>query len=240
MISRIWTGSLLLLLCVAIVAFLHACMYEREFHPYRAFWRKFRKLPWWKQLAAVISVGFLWAYAGEKPNVGNFTMATLRDAPMLVTDEWTEFMPITSTNTTRTLDGDDFRRGFVFVRIETNCPASIFNSQPSIPNAQFSGNWRAFGAASDWVYASVEWKMENGKLWGGILSNEVTRLRIHSDGWVETGPTDILSVGGGAWGHRATGTTDVSHANFGVEVTIPACKLWRRGDNSGIQTLAWR
>ena len=27
-----------------------------------------------------------------------------------VTDQWTDFMPITSTNTTRTLDGDDFRR----------------------------------------------------------------------------------------------------------------------------------
>ena len=37
-----------------------------------------------------------------------------------VTDEWTDFTPITSTNTTRTLDGDDFRRGFVMYRIGTD------------------------------------------------------------------------------------------------------------------------
>ena len=185
MISRIWTGSLLLLLGVVVVALVHACLYERNFHPYRAFWQKFRKLPWWKQVAAIFFVGILWAYAGEKPRGGNFMMATLLGDPTPVTDEWTEFTPITSTNTTRTLDGDDFRRGFVFVRIDTNCPASIFNSQLSILNTQFSSDWCAFGAASDWVYANVEWKIENGELWGGVLSNEMTRLRIHSGGWVE-------------------------------------------------------
>ena len=46
------------------------------------------------------------------------------------------------------------------------------------------------------------------------------------------------AVGGDAWGHRATGTTDVSHVNFGVEVTIPAYKLWRSGDK--IQNKFWR
>ncbi len=155
----------MLLLGVVVVALVHACLYERDFHPYRAFWQKFRKLPWWKQVAAIFFVGILWAYAGEKPRGGNFMMATLLGDPTPVTDEWTEFTPITSTNTTRTLDGDDFRRGFVFVRIDTNCPASIFNSQLSNLNTQFSSDWCAFGAASDWVYANVEWGMWNGE-WG--------------------------------------------------------------------------
>ena len=37
-----------------------------------------------------------------------------------VTDEWSNFAPITSTNTTRTLTGDDFRRGFVMSRVGTD------------------------------------------------------------------------------------------------------------------------
>ena len=39
--------------------------------------------------------------------------------PAPATDEWTDFTPITSTNTTRTLDGNDFRRGFVLTRVGT-------------------------------------------------------------------------------------------------------------------------
>lgn len=40
--------------------------------------------------------------------------------PAPVTDEWSDFTPITSTNTTRTLDGDDFRRGFVLTCVGTD------------------------------------------------------------------------------------------------------------------------
>jgi len=84
----------------------------------------------------------------ENGNIGtgnNITMATL----------------ITSTNTTRTITGDDFRRGFVMSRVGTD---EVFDfSAPS--NAVVCADWRAFGAATDWIYANVKWKMESVK-WG--------------------------------------------------------------------------
>ena len=39
--------------------------------------------------------------------------------PAPVTDQWTDFTPIASTNTAHMLTGDDFRRGFVMARIGT-------------------------------------------------------------------------------------------------------------------------
>ena len=69
----------------------------------------------------------------------NITMATL----------------ITSTNTTRTITGDDFRRGFVMSRVGTD--EAFDFSAPS--NAVVCADWRAFGAATDWIYESVKCKM---------------------------------------------------------------------------------
>ena len=68
----------------------------------------------------------------ENGNIGtgnNITMATL----------------ITSTNTERTITGDDFRRGFVMSRVGTD---EVFDfSAPS--NAVVCADWRAFGAATE-------------------------------------------------------------------------------------------
>lgn len=64
--------------------------------------------------------------------------------PAPVTDQWTGFTPITSTNTTRTLDGDDFRRGFVMYRIGTDEEFDF--SAP--PGATICTDWRSFGAAT--------------------------------------------------------------------------------------------
>ena len=95
-------------------------------------------------------------------NIGtgnNLTMATLT----------------TSTNTTRALDGDDFRRGFVMYRIGTDEQFDF--SAPS--NATVCADWEAFGAATDWIYVSfTNWAFQVG-------TNEINRMRIHSDGWVE-------------------------------------------------------
>ena len=65
-------------------------------------------------------------------NIGtgnNITMATL----------------ITSTNTTRTITGDDFRRGFVMSRVGTG--EAFDFAAPS--NAVVCADWRAFGAATE-------------------------------------------------------------------------------------------
>ena len=98
---------------------------------------------------------------------------------------------ITSTNTTHTIEAADFERGFVQTRIGTD---EQFDFSP-ITNATIVSDWRAFGAATDWIYASVKWKMESVK-WGtgngeqGTGNGEQgtddeTKLRIHSDGWLE-------------------------------------------------------
>ena len=96
-------------------------------------------------------------------------------APAPVTDQWSDFTPITSTNTTRTLDGDDFRRGFVLTRIGTDEAFSF--SAPA--GANVCADWRAFGAATDWIYLAFEdWAFRLG-------TNEVDRLRVFSFGKVD-------------------------------------------------------
>ena len=91
---------------------------------------------------------------------------------------------ITSTNTTRTITGDDFRRGFVMSRVGTG--EAFDFAAPS--NAVVCADWRAFGAATDWIYVALtNWAFL-------VATNDVDRLRIHSDGWLETGTTGILPV----------------------------------------------
>ena len=95
--------------------------------------------------------------------------------PAPVTDQWSDFTPITSTNTTRTLDGDDFRRGFVLTRIGTDEAFSF--AAPA--GANVCADWRAFGAATDWIYLAFEdWAFRLG-------TNEVDRLRVFSFGKVD-------------------------------------------------------
>ena len=82
---------------------------------------------------------------------------------------------ITSTNTTRTLDGDDFRRGFVMTRAGMDEAFSF--AAPA--GANVCADWRAFGAASDWIYLAFEdWAFQLG-------ANEVDRLRVFSFGKVD-------------------------------------------------------
>ena len=95
--------------------------------------------------------------------------------PAPVTDQWTDFTPVTSTNTTRTLDGDDFRRGFVLTRVGTD---EAFTFAPPA-GANVCADWRAFGAASDWIYLAFEdWAFRLG-------TNDVDRLRVFSFGKVD-------------------------------------------------------
>ena len=99
----------------------------------------------------------------------------LLGGPAPVMDEWSDFTPITSTNTTRTLDGDDFRRGFVLTRVGTD---EAFTFAPPA-GANVCADWRAFGAASDWIYLAFEdWAFRLG-------TNDVDRLRVFSFGKVD-------------------------------------------------------
>lgn len=92
--------------------------------------------------------------------------------PAPVTDQWTDFTPITSTNTTWTLDGDDFRRGFVMTRIGTG--EAFDFAAPS--NSTVCADWEAFGAAEDWMYLALDnWTATLG-------TNEVNRFRVYSFG----------------------------------------------------------
>lgn len=95
--------------------------------------------------------------------------------PVPVTDQWTGFTPITSTNTTRTLTGEDFRRGFVMARIGTDEEFDF--SAP--PTAAVCEDWRAFGSATDWMYIALSnWVFQVG-------TNEVSRLRVYSFGKID-------------------------------------------------------
>ena len=95
--------------------------------------------------------------------------------PVPVTDQWTGFTPITSTNTTRTLTGEDFRRGFVMARIGTDEEFDF--SAP--PTAAVCEDWRAFGSATDWMYIAMSnWVFQVG-------TNEVSRLRVYSFGKID-------------------------------------------------------
>ena len=70
MLSRLWIAFLISLSGLLTIAWLVALMHEKDFHPFRTLWSKFNKLPWAKQLAAILAAGFLWAYASVKPDGG--------------------------------------------------------------------------------------------------------------------------------------------------------------------------
>ena len=192
MISRFWTAFLLSLACASTIAWLLALMHEKNIRPVQdivAFLKKQSKA------GRVIFGSFfitMWIFASVKPNGGGNGGNLRGPVPM-------GEITITSTNTTRTITGDDFRRGFVMSRVGTD---GAFDFTPPA-GATVCSDWRAFGAASDWIYESVNWTVESGK-WGtgsgeqGTGNGEQgtggqTRLRIHSDGWAEVKDGPVFS-----------------------------------------------
>ena len=224
MLTKIWTGFWLILLAISLVALVVAVAHEKNFHPLRDCFGRFRRLPFGKQLMVIVFVGTMWAYASIKSGDGggngdggdgggdggtnNIQMVigpggvlqpmslpgtvtnNLRQGlqggilppqggllgdPAPVTDQWSDFTPITSTNTTRTIAAEDFERGFIQTRIGTD---EQFDFAPP-PNATIVSDWRAFGAATDWIYAAfTNWTFR-------VATNDVSRLRIYSFGKVE-------------------------------------------------------
>ena len=83
--------------------------------------------------------------------------------------------PITSTNTLRTITAEDFERGFVQTRVGTD---EQFDFSP-ITNATIVSDWRAFGAATDWIYVALtNWAFQ-------VATNDVERLRVYAFGKIE-------------------------------------------------------
>ncbi|MBE6383884.1 MAG: hypothetical protein E7049_12855, partial [Lentisphaerae bacterium] len=83
--------------------------------------------------------------------------------------------PITSTNTLRTITAEDFERGFVQTRVGTN---EQLDFSP-IANATIVSDWRAFGAATDWIYVALtNWAFK-------VATNDVERLRVYAFGKIE-------------------------------------------------------
>ncbi len=222
MLTKIWTGFWLVLLAASLVALVVAVANEKNFHPLRDCLARFRRLPLGKQLAVLVFVCTMWAYASIKPgdgggNGGGGGDGGTNNVPQMVpglgvgnlqpmnlsggktqglqgqaqfnpdlhpanqslgggaTLNLTGFEPITSTNTTHTIEAADFERGFVMTRIGTD---EEFDFTPP-PNATIVNDWRAFGAATDWIYAAfTNWTFK-------VATNDVSRLRIYSFGKIE-------------------------------------------------------
>ena len=183
MVSKFLTETLILLAVGLGVSWFCVWLHEHDVCPIRSLKRLLGKLSVVGLCALALWVLPFVQYGSVKggnggtnnvqmvvgPGVG--VLPLVGDPP--VVDEWEDFTPITSTNTTRTLDGDDFRRGFVLVRVGTD-EAHDFSPPPE---ATVCADWRVFGATEDWFYvAFTNWAFQVG-------TNEVNRLRIHSDGW---------------------------------------------------------
>ena len=226
MLSQIWTSVVFALASAFSAASLCLWLRERGIRPIRAFasFLSRHTTPERVLLGAFFVV--MWVTASVKPGGG------VRRAPARPADEWDGFAPITSTNTTRTLGADDFRRGFVLTGAGTDGTHGF----AAPPNAVVCADWLRFGAAEDWVYERVEWKMENGE-WG---AGGGARLRIHSDGWAEVvgGPvfcpfkSALGIVPEANWhllGGDANSTSAILHSQF-----------WHAVTPSGSLALTWQ
>ena len=167
--SQSLTALLLLLLAATVVAWVVALMHEKGIRPVHRLVMLFRD----RSMVGRCVLGLLFVVFGirasEKFGGGP------RSANLPVEDGWENMPPITSTNTTRTLEADDFRRGFVLARVGTD--ETFGFAAPS--GAVVCADWRSFGAAEDWAYvATTNWAFNVG-------TNEVDRLRVFSAGKVD-------------------------------------------------------
>ena len=144
MLTKIWTATIVLSAVASIVAWVCVAAHARGIRPLRAIARFTQKL----SLAGVVVFGLMAAplYRAGSTKVGggtnnvppnlNHPLPQMQQGDILSQTGFTGLTgfvgegnlvnpvnpvqdPITSTNTTRTLDGDDFRRGFVLTRVGT-------------------------------------------------------------------------------------------------------------------------
>ena len=152
--------------------------------------------------------------------------------PAPVQDEWADFIPITSTNTTRTLDGDDFRRGFVLTGIGTG--ETFDFSAPA--GASVCTDWKAFGAAEDWIYlAHGDWTLQLG-------TDEVDRLRAFSFGKVDVLPHETGgTVAVDRWFAPFAASLGVMpEANWHLTGNGAASQFWHFATPSNTLQMTWQ
>ena len=168
MLMKIWTGSLLFLAWLSFCAWLVLVCRKKNVHPLRDFAVFFKKQTTAGRIVFASFFISVWVTASNKPGGGSRGAAVPADV-------WSDFTPISSTNTTHTLDGDDFRRGFVLTRVGTD--ESFDFAAPA--GADVCADWRAFGAASDRAYVALtNWAFRIG-------ADDVECLRALSFGKVE-------------------------------------------------------
>ncbi len=205
MLTKIWTTAIVLSAGASLVAWVCVAAHARGIRPLRAIARFAQKL----SLAGVVVFGLMAAplyRAGSTkvgggtnnvpqmvPGPGNLDPMSLPGGELQGLHGQTQlnpelhpvnqpaalnlfgFEPITSTNTTHTIEAADFARGFVMARVGTG---EEFNFAPP-SNATIVSDWRAFGAANDWIYAAfTNWTFK-------VATNDVSRLRIYSFGKIE-------------------------------------------------------
>ena len=157
MLTRIFTTTIVLSAAASLVAWVCVVAHARGIRPFRAMARFAQKL----SLAGIAAFGLM--------------AAPLYRAGSAKVNGGTNNVPRTSTNTTRTLTVEDFERGFVMARVGTD--EAFDFAAPS--NATVCADWRAFGAATDWVYMTLtNWAFR-------VATNDVSRLRIYSFGRID-------------------------------------------------------
>ncbi len=188
MLIKIWTASLIFLAGLTFCAWLVLVCHEKDIRPLRDIGRFFKKQ---SKVGRIILGTFflvLILYGSVKPGSGggdgganNIEMGIRPgglepgNLPGLSRPNVGDFEAIMSTNTTRTLTAEDFERGFVMTRIGTD-ETFDFTAPPS---ATVYTDWRAFGAAEDWIYiAFTNWVFQIG-------TNDVECLRVFSFGQIE-------------------------------------------------------
>ena len=163
MLTKIWTTAIVLSAAASLVAWVCVAAHARGIRPLRAIARFTQKL----SLAGVVVFGLMAAplYRAGSTKVGrgtnnvppnlNHPLPQMQQGDILSQTGFTGFVgegnlvnpvnpvqdPITSTNTTRTLEAADFERGFVMTRIGTD---EEFDFTPP-PNATIVSDWRSFG-----------------------------------------------------------------------------------------------
>ncbi len=201
MLSK-WLTEILVLLAVGLgVACVCLWLHEHDIYLFRSFWKRVRKMSIIGLCAAVLwAVPFvqLGGTKGGGDGGGTNNVQNVANVEMLPMANFntqlgtgnigtgnisTMATLITSTNTTRTITGDDFRRGFVMTRIGTD--EAFDFAAPS--NAVVCADWRAFGAATDWIYVALtNWAFQ-------VATNDVDRMRIYAFGKIEP---QIMEAGG--------------------------------------------
>ena len=164
MLSK-WLTEILVLLAVGLgIAWVCLWLHEHDIYLFRSFWKRVRKMSIIGLCAAALwAVPFV-QLGGTKGDGGTGTTGILPvegqrtedkgqraggDASNVQSPEASVLCPssfvLTSTNTSRTITGDDFRRGFVMSRVGTD--EAFDFSAPA--GATVCSDWRAFGAATE-------------------------------------------------------------------------------------------